>query len=107
MAKIKKGQIEGGLDREYVVSSLGATLVLDFDDYETWTATLTEALTISITNEKVKVVTLDLTGDFAITYPVGSSLVGDTYDGTDGNKITIEWKTNSILIIVTNYTLLI
>ena len=90
-------------DRESVEGSLGATLALDFDSYETWTGTLTEALTLSITNAKVKVVTLDLTGDFAITYPATSSVVGDTYDGTGDNKITIEWKASSIFITVTNY----
>ena len=90
-------------DRESVEGSLGATLSLDFDSYETWTGTLTEALTLSITNAKVKVVTLDLTGDFAITYPATSSVVGDTYDGTGDNKITIEWKASSIFITVTNY----
>ncbi|MBV1952741.1 MAG: hypothetical protein KUG64_11180 [Cycloclasticus sp.] len=93
-------------DRLNDVGSVNAsTLSLDFDTYEGWNATLTEDLTISITNGKFKVVTLDLTGDFSITYPVNSDVVGDAYDGTKKNTLTIHYRdASNILIIVTNWT---
>jgi len=87
-----------------VVAPLGATLDLDFDLYEGWNAVLTEDLTLSISNGKFKVVTVTLTGDFAITYPANSTVVGDAYDGTMNNKLVIEWvSATNILITVTNY----
>tara|TARA_R110000803_G_scaffold69058_1_gene131198 strand:+ start:2192 stop:3892 length:1701 start_codon:yes stop_codon:yes gene_type:complete len=89
-----------------VVGSIGAaTLALDFDAYEGWDAILSEALTLSITNPQFKVVTVDLTGNFGITYPASSTVVGDTYDGTVRNTLTIHWTdASNILIIVTNWT---
>lgn len=77
-----------------------ATLSLNFDLFETWTAILTENLTLSFLNPKVKVVTLDLTGNFTITYPVNTDVVGDAYDGTKKNKLTIEWKSAADILII-------
>ena len=66
-------------DRLLEVGNTGPTLSLDFDAYELWRGTVDEAVTISIANGKPKVVTVDLTGDFAITYPANSTVVGDEY----------------------------
>ena len=91
-------------DRLLQAGNLGATLVLDLNSYEGWKATLTEALTLSIINGKFKVVTVTLTGNFAITYPASSTVVGDTYDGTVWNKLVIEYiDATDIFITVTNY----
>ena len=81
----------------------GATLNLDLTAGETFTATITENTTIAFVNPIVKVVTLDLTGDFSITFPAGTTIVGDSYDGTVWNKIAIEYKSaTDIFVSITN-----
>ena len=88
-------------DRLLEVGNTGATLSLDFAEYDLWRGVVDEAVTISIANGKPKVVTVDLTGDFAITYPTNSTVVGDTYDGTQNNTLTIHYiDSTNILIIV-------
>ncbi|MBV1952570.1 MAG: hypothetical protein KUG64_10315 [Cycloclasticus sp.] len=92
-------------DRLNVVGNINSdTLALDFDAYEGWDAVLTEDLTLSITNGKFKVVTVDLSGDFTLIYPANTSVVGDTYDGNNRNTLTIHYTdASNILIIVTNW----
>ena len=86
------------------IGNTGATLELDFSEYDLWNGTVDEAVTISIANGKPKVVTVDLTGDFAITYPANSTVVGDDYDGTVTNTLTIHYRDSSnILIIITQW----
>ena len=81
----------------------GATLNLDLTAGETFTATITENTTIAFVNPIAKVVTLDLTGDFSITFPAGTTIVGDSYDGNVVNKIAIEYKSaTDIFVSITN-----
>ncbi len=101
-AKVTNARFDDRLNEVGNISA--STLALDFDLYEGWDAVLTEALTLSITNPKFKVVTVDLSGDFAITYPTNSTVVGDTYDGTVRNTLTIHYTdATNILVIVTNW----
>lgn len=91
-------------DRLNEVGNTGATLELDYNAYELWNAVVNQAVVISIANGKPKVVTVDLTGDFAITYPANSTVIGDAYDGTIMNTLTIHYRDSSnILIIVNNW----
>jgi len=91
-------------DRLLEVGNTGPTLSLDFDAYELWRGTVDEAVTISIANGKPKVATVDLTGDFAITYPANSTVVGDEYNGNNNNTLTIHYiDASNILIIIVDW----
>jgi len=89
------------IDRHLDMGTIaGATLNLDFSLAETFTAVITQDTKIDVINPEVKVVTLDLTGNFVVTDVTNSDVVGDSYDGTKKNKLTIEWKSATDILTI-------
>tara|TARA_R110000772_G_C13310310_1_gene440364 strand:- start:27433 stop:28968 length:1536 start_codon:yes stop_codon:yes gene_type:complete len=88
------------------VGNVGApTFVLDFDEYDMWNMVLTENCAFTVANGKPKVVTVDVTGAFGITHIPNAVVVGDGYNDSVINTLTIHWITASqILVIITNHS---
>lgn len=89
----------GDNDRLSSATPSSGTLNVDWSDAETWDFTITEATTLSETNtpttNETKVITLYITGDFALTFPAGwgTNQIG-TYDGTKLNQIVVEYRSS-------------
>ena len=69
---------------------------IDWSLFETFRFTLTGAVTftdINLPASGSKVITMIITGNFAITYPTGwtSNFVNGAYDGTKRNLIVVEY----------------
>lgn len=89
----------GDNDRLSSVTPSSGTLNVDWSASETWDFTISEATTLSETNapssNETKVITLYVTGNFALTFPTGwdTNIIG-SYDGTKLNQIVVEYRSS-------------
>lgn len=82
-------------DRTLTNASVATTQALDYEAYEQFDFTLTDAVTFSESNVYNKVIIINCTGDYAITYPANwSTNITGAYDGTVQNTIVV-WRISS------------
>lgn len=92
-------------DRLKTDTNVGHIYDLDFSQYEMHDLTLVNTpTTFTISNPIPKTVVVTATGGHVVSFPAGALVVGDVYNGTKINTITIHYVSASkILIIVTNF----
>jgi len=88
--------------------NVNGTYNLDYSSYETWFLTLNGVTTFTESNlptsgTYTKVITIHLTGDFALSFPTGwSDRINGSYDGSVDNTIVVEYiKTGEYKVSIT------
>lgn len=99
-------EIPYAVDRLEENATVTGTYDLDYSLYEVWNLTLTGITTFTESNLPTsgtysKVILINITGDFALTYPANwSTNITGTYDGTVNNVIAV-WYVKSGVYKVT------
>lgn len=98
MSRASSGQIRiRPIERLQEDLTVSGTFDLDYDLYETFNLVLTGITTFTESNlptsgTDTKVLVINITGDFALTYPAGwSTNITGAYDGTVNNVIVVQY----------------